>query len=121
MTQSKADPLGWRLNILNWGITALIVGGLGGLVGLFDTYFPPLTVEQQNYCQLKAACGDYQTARQACAVAGDFSNCLSVKLGPQVYHLQNSCDINGSLLLTTASAPSALHCSLGLLRRGNPK
>ena len=116
MTQSKTSTLDWKLKILLWGITVLIVGGILGILAIlrlaFDTYFPPLTAEEKNYCQLKAACGEYQTARQTCAVAGDYSNCMSIKLGSRFYALQSNCDSDGNLRLSTANAPPDLRCLL---------
>jgi hypothetical protein len=48
-------------------------------------------------CAWKSRCEKYAQARQECAVAGDFKNCLRVKMGSDDYPLSVSCTDDGKL------------------------
>ncbi len=92
---------------------------------------PPLTAEQQqardlaaqrvrdeqtarqervtSLCRAWQTCQDYSSARQECAVAGDFNNCLRIKLGEDIARVSD-CASDGNLLYPPSDMPNRLEC-----------
>jgi hypothetical protein len=66
--------------------------------------------EIDRFCPLKLACSDFYSTRQACAVAGDFNNCMIIKMGMQEYDMVGYCDEEGNVRFTPQNAPSMLSC-----------
>jgi hypothetical protein len=61
-------------------------------------------------CRVKRACERYGTVRQECATAGDFNNCISVKMGNDADKV-GQCVNDGSVaLLSTDQMPNAVEC-----------
>lgn len=48
-------------------------------------------------CAQKSACSKYAETRQECAVAGNFENCLRVKMGSDDYALKGICTEDGKV------------------------
>ena len=59
-------------------------------------------------CVAWNACQDYSSARQACAVAGDFTNCVRVKVGDNLDI--SDCRNDGSLIEEPPDMPNRLQC-----------
>jgi hypothetical protein len=70
-------------------------------------------------CKLRAICVSYSRARQDCATAGDFNNCINVKMGYDFSQV-NNCTNDGDILysLYSPQMPSKLQCQLRLLFGG---
>ena len=62
-------------------------------------------------CGAWNVCQDYSSARQACAVAGDFNNCLRVKLGDSIVSIAD-CRNDGTLIDEPPDMPGRLQCML---------
>jgi hypothetical protein len=67
-------------------------------------------------CTLKDTCEKYGTARQQCATAGSFQNCVRVKMGSINYEVVDRCTEDGKPSGIPASEiPDPLNCFLGPL------
>jgi hypothetical protein len=65
--------------------------------------------QQLRYlCSLKPICEKYANVRQACAVAGDFMNCMRVKMGDDMGST-SSCRNDGSII-GASKMPDVLDC-----------
>ncbi|KAA3448058.1 hypothetical protein C7I87_24280 [Mesorhizobium sp. SARCC-RB16n] len=63
-----------------------------------------------NLCKWVDLCREFGDARQACATAGDFQNCLNVKLGDNAWVIGDNCSNDGSLINPQNDTPSRLEC-----------
>jgi hypothetical protein len=70
---------------------------------------------RRNLCAAKARCSAYGEARQTCATAGDFENCLQIKMGNEYSSARSQCVSNGKLNPTVASTPTAFDCAISWL------
>jgi hypothetical protein len=67
---------------------------------------------RKHICKAMAACAEYGKARQACATAGNFDTCMSVKLET----VPQSCSADGKLQIfmchgcRPAQLPNAFQC-----------
>jgi hypothetical protein len=69
------------------------------------------TSEQDRYlCHLESVCENYSTVRQDCATAGNFDNCVKVKMGDDDVPLIDSCTNDGKLAYPPEKMPSSLLC-----------
>lgn len=69
------------------------------------------TVEQERYlCRLATVCKKFESVRQDCATAGNFGNCIKVKMGDDDAGLIDSCTNDGKLLYTPEQMPDGLRC-----------
>jgi len=67
-------------------------------------------IEQtRQLCKIKAACGVYAKSRQSCAIAGNFENCMRIKMGEDNYELRENCTNDGHML-DASSEPTAVDC-----------
>jgi hypothetical protein len=67
-------------------------------------------------CAVKSACSKYAEARQECAVAGNFDNCLQVKMGSEDYALKDSCTEDGKLAgVSPSDIPDPVSCFIARL------
>jgi hypothetical protein len=63
------------------------------------------------WCHKQLICNRYRSARQECAVAGNFENCLHVKIGAD-FSATGSCSEDGELLDTPIDMPNIAECLL---------
>ncbi|MBS0578672.1 MAG: hypothetical protein JSR36_05360 [Proteobacteria bacterium] len=67
----------------------------------------------KQQCAIKRICKQYGEARQQCAVAGDFANCIRVKTGMEQADLANECTEDGRVQgLDPSAEPSGVDCFL---------
>jgi hypothetical protein len=52
---------------------------------------------RDELCHVKLACQNYHTARQDCAVAGNFDNCVRVKIGDKDATYTSLCTNDGEI------------------------
>jgi hypothetical protein len=65
----------------------------------------------KSLCALKSACEKYGAARQECAVAGNFKNCLRVKMGSDDYEMSDSCTEDGKPAgVADSDIPNSVTC-----------
>lgn len=62
------------------------------------------------YCRELNVCRRYSSARQECAVAGDFNNCLDVKVGSTDLDYKDACTADGHFVETPENMPSDTEC-----------
>jgi hypothetical protein len=67
-------------------------------------------------CHLKSVCAKYNSARQECATAGNFANCISVKIGDRDSSLVAQCTNEGNLSYIPADLPNSVECLYWQLR-----
>jgi hypothetical protein len=73
--------------------------------------------EQSHYkdelCHIKQVCSVYRTARQDCAVAGDFDNCVRVKIGEKDTVEMSLCTRDGEINSKqyVSDMPNAIECA----------
>lgn len=68
--------------------------------------------QTKELCATKSLCEKYGQARQDCAVAGDFRNCLQVKMGDKDYYQTYLCTNDGKVSgVVESDMPSALSCA----------
>lgn len=65
--------------------------------------------EKKYICRRIDVCRKYGEARQECAIAGDFNNCVSVKLGDDVY-LSGACTVDGKFPTLPNDSPNRVQC-----------
>ena len=65
--------------------------------------------ENVYWCSLAGVCSKYAEARDQCAVAGDFTNCLHVKMG-KYWDRVGQCTDDGELIDPPAHVPNTLEC-----------
>ena len=58
------------------------------------------------------SCQRYGAARQQCAVAGDFSNCMKIRMGEEYQFVSEYCTDDGKVRGVT-DMPSAVECFIG--------
>ena len=62
-------------------------------------------------CRLKDICKQYAEVRQDCATAGNFNNCISVKMGDERFGEVANCANDGSIAsVTSDNVPSRIDC-----------
>ena len=62
-------------------------------------------------CKAKVVCARFAEVRQECAAAGNFRNCIQVKMGDEDYELIGSCANDGQLI-GASSLPNSVDCFL---------
>jgi hypothetical protein len=62
----------------------------------------------QLLCKVKSICAQYEQVRQDCATAGNFTNCIRVKMGDENYELVGSCTDDGHAI--GLAEPGAVDC-----------
>ena len=67
------------------------------------------TARMNTLCRARVVCMRYHTARQNCAVAGDFNNCITVKMENDLSALSN-CTNDGALRYPPENMPTVLDC-----------
>jgi hypothetical protein len=89
---------------------AVIILGLMYFFGLTENEKENIwTADYKPLCELKSICQSFSEARQTCATAGSFENCLSVKMGgSKYYQAKGSCMPNGEI--TYNATPSFSAC-----------
>ena len=100
----------------------LLVGCL--IFGLiFDRLYLPVMIFVQSMhdkelnefrnelCHRQMVCSAYSSVRQQCAIAGDFNNCVSIKMGNDAM-FQYSCTVDGSVIneIDRANMPNTIEC-----------
>ncbi|MBZ9820171.1 hypothetical protein [Mesorhizobium sp. CA4] len=63
-----------------------------------------------HLCKWVDLCSKFGEARQACATAGDFQNCINVKLGDNAWVIGDNCSNDGSLINPQNDTPSKWQC-----------
>jgi hypothetical protein len=64
-------------------------------------------------CALRATCSRYGEVRQQCAAAGDFKNCIRVKMGAGDFDQTDSCTEDGNIAIAPESEiPDRVSCFL---------
>ena len=77
-----------------------------------------VATESAKYiCHLKSVCENFAQARQDCAMAGNFDNCIKVKLGDENAALVDVCTNDGKLLYPPDQMPDFLSCFIWNHRR----
>jgi hypothetical protein len=66
--------------------------------------------EIRNLCHVKSVCKAYADVRQECAVAGDFNNCVRVKIGDENMDSVPYCANDGSISSPPDNLPSWFDC-----------
>jgi hypothetical protein len=61
-------------------------------------------------CRQIEACEKYADVRQQCATAGDFGNCIKVKMGDESAQLIGGCTNDGKSLIPKEDVPNPLRC-----------
>jgi hypothetical protein len=61
------------------------------------------------FCKLRDVCEQFGNDRQECATAGNFENCLRVKMGDDNYDLRGSCTDDGKIV-DEHEAPNKAEC-----------
>ena len=64
----------------------------------------------ESMCYQKKTCGKYAVARQECATAGNFSNCILVKLGDEDGNTIDQCTNDGKLVNPPPDMLNAVEC-----------
>ncbi|BCH11912.1 hypothetical protein MesoLj131c_61700 [Mesorhizobium sp. 131-3-5] len=64
----------------------------------------------KDLCHWADVCSTYGKARQDCAVAGDFQNCIDVKMGQETWRIPQCAD-DGTLLQPPVDMPGAIECA----------
>jgi hypothetical protein len=59
-------------------------------------------------CKAKSICKTYGRVRQECATAGNYKNCLRIKMGSEAYEIIDMCTEEGETV--DPSPPSAVDC-----------
>jgi hypothetical protein len=75
-----------------------------------DAQRKALHEQNQLLCKVKSICAQYGHVRQDCATAGNFTNCMRVKMGDENYELVGSCTNDGHVDAMTE--PGAVDCFL---------
>jgi hypothetical protein len=65
------------------------------------------------WCHMQRACSNYARLRNECAVAGDFTNCLHVRMGDD-WNIIGQCMDNGNLTNPPDDIPNIVLCWFGL-------
>jgi hypothetical protein len=66
---------------------------------------------ERSLCHTALICRHFGEARQACAVAGDFNNCMRVKLGEKDLGTTSLCTSDGSIANEPPDMPNRLQCA----------
>jgi hypothetical protein len=69
-------------------------------------------VRRAAYCETAHTCKRYGKVRQECAVAGDFKNCVTVKMGDNMSYAEfaTDCHDDGTVRWQLTNAPGAVEC-----------
>jgi hypothetical protein len=70
------------------------------------------TQRKRSVCHDEWVCTQYGSARQECATAGNFDNCISVKMGDQDAALTGMCTNDGELQDPPTHLPNVVECLL---------
>jgi hypothetical protein len=65
----------------------------------------------RSLCHTALICRHFAEARQACAVAGDFNNCIRVKVGEKDMDTTSLCTNDGSVADEPSDMPNRLQCA----------
>jgi hypothetical protein len=77
------------------------------------------SVQQDMMCRFVNECKKYGAVRQQCAVAGDFNNCIDIKMGKDLYGgLAILCTNDGQFRGDKTKVPSQIECFFRELFRG---
>jgi hypothetical protein len=76
------------------------------------------TIEANKYarnlgtalCHQKTICAKLPNIRQECATAGNFDNCIKVKIGDEDYSSVTYCTNEGNLAYTPENMPDVIDC-----------
>jgi hypothetical protein len=68
------------------------------------------TAERTELCDREDFCEAYGETRQACATAGDFANCIRVKIGDKNLGRLGYCANEGGLASPPQDRPSSFEC-----------
>jgi hypothetical protein len=72
-------------------------------------------LEQRKFlCKVKSICAQYGEVRQGCATAGNFENCIRVKMGDENYEFVSSCTNDGHM--GASLEPGAVDCFFSRLQ-----
>lgn len=66
---------------------------------------------RRRLCHLKSMCFEYASARQACATAGNFDNCIMVKMGDDYFSSKDLCLFDGKPSSNLNEMPNEFQCS----------
>jgi hypothetical protein len=73
---------------------------------------------RKGYCSLRSICSKYAQVRQACATAGNYNNCVSIKMDADQWRV-GSCSNDGDVVVLGPKddMPSGLECFFMSLSR----
>jgi hypothetical protein len=64
-------------------------------------------------CDMERICSDYKTQRNACATAGSYQKCMSIKMGsPNFSTAEAYCSEDGSLAYKPKNTPNIFVCTV---------
>lgn len=113
---NKPNPVGQVMLLallVGLPLAALNVSGHPPSKLLADIDGDPKRVEM---CYEKTVCHEYSAARQDCATAGDFENCLRVKMGVKKFDIVGGCTNDGGVGWRShppeADIPDWLECAI---------
>jgi hypothetical protein len=102
-------------------VGCLFLGGVYGLI-FNNIYLPYIKTIESNKntelndypgtpCHIQMICSKYSAVRQQCAVAGDFNNCVAIKIGRDTRFI-GSCTVDGNLTseIDLAKMPNTVEC-----------
>jgi hypothetical protein len=64
----------------------------------------------KNLCRVQSVCAKYSAVRQECATAGNFENCIRVKMGDGAFMEIGRCANDGTVYFAPANMPSRAQC-----------
>jgi hypothetical protein len=65
----------------------------------------------RNLCHIALICRHFGGARRACAVAGDFNDCMRVKFGEKDLDTTSRCSSDGRIVDEPSDMPNRLQCA----------
>lgn len=65
---------------------------------------------RSELCHLKQACETFAKVRQECAVAGNYGQCLDIKMGDDASIVSMSCTFDGKVALPPDDMPGSVDC-----------
>jgi hypothetical protein len=73
-----------------------------------------LSAYKDTLCHEQSSCGKYKDVRQQCAIAGDFDNCVSVRMADEHVHYIFQCTNDGQIFSEEdrANMPNQVECFL---------
>jgi hypothetical protein len=63
----------------------------------------------KDLCSTKTLCEQFASTRQACATAGNFKTCMSIKMA-DFSTAQDECNVDGTLIFQPADLPNYFEC-----------